>query len=54
MAGFWTRLEDWLLALQKDRVRSARYFQIAYWISIAFVLFGAVVILLVYSGAWTP
>jgi hypothetical protein len=54
MAGFWTRLEDWILELQRDRVRMARYFQVAYWISVAFVALGAVLILLVYSGAWKP
>lgn len=45
MPGFWTRVEDWLLALQRDPERAARAFRVAYWISLGFVLVGFVVIL---------
>ena len=54
MPGVWSRVEDWLLALQKDRARAARYMLIAWWISNAFLLVGAIVILLVVTGAWRP
>lgn len=45
MAGVWARLEDWLLRLQRDPERAARYARLAYWISFLFVLVGFVVIL---------
>lgn len=54
MAGFWGRLEAWLLALQADRPRYARYMQVAWWISNAFLLLGAVLIILMATGTWTP
>lgn len=54
MAGLFERLEGWLLALQDDRPRLARYVQVAWWISNAFLLLGAVLIILIYSGAWDP
>lgn len=54
MPGFWERVEGWLLALQKDRVRAARYFFIAYWISILVVVFGAILIILSLTGVWSP
>lgn len=50
--AFWRRLEDRILALQKDRARMARYLQVAYWISNVFLLFGVVVIMLVVLGKW--
>ena len=50
--AFWRRLEDRLLSLQKDRVRMARYLQVAYWISNAFLLVGVLVIALVVTGRW--
>jgi len=46
MTSFWTRVEDKLLALQKDRARLARWFVVAYWVSTAFVVVGVVLILL--------
>lgn len=52
--GFWSRLEAWLVALQADRPRMARYVQVAWWISNAFLLLGAIVIVLLASGRWTP
>lgn len=54
MAGFWERVESWLLDVQKDRQRVARYFFIAYWISVLFVAVGAVIILLSLAGVWSP
>lgn len=54
MAGFWTRLEDRLLRLQADRPRAARYIQVAWWISNAFLLLGIVAIFLIYTGRWRP
>lgn len=48
----WVRLEAWLQALVRDKQRLARYFLVAYWISMAFVLLGAVIILLYYMGRW--
>lgn len=52
MAGFWTRLEEWLLDLQRDRLRLARYMQWAYWISLLFVVLGFAIILYSYAEAW--
>lgn len=52
MAGFWARVEAWLLALRADRPRLARYIQIAYWISNAVVLLGVLIAFLYYSGRW--
>lgn len=52
--GFWSRVEDWLLALQRDRARAARYFQLAYWVSLAVVLFGFAVALAILLGWWRP
>ncbi len=54
MGDFWPRLEHWLIELQQDRARFARYLQIAYWISTAFVLLGGVLALLIYAGWWAP
>lgn len=54
VADMWSRLEDWILELQRDRVRLARYFVIAYWISLGVVLLGAVLILLSLTGWWAP
>lgn len=54
MAGFWSRLEAWLLALQADRPRMARYIQVAYWISNVVILLGFIFAFLIYSGVWTP
>lgn len=54
MAGFWSRLEAWLVELQADRPRAARYVQVAWWISNAMLAIGAVVILLMASGRWRP
>lgn len=50
--AFWARVEAWLLELQRDRARAARYFQVAYWISLAFVVVGFAVMLLVLLGKW--
>lgn len=50
--AFWSRLEERLLALQRDRPRMARYLQVAYWISNAFLLVGVLVIMLVVLGKW--
>lgn len=52
--AFWRRLEDRLVALQKDRPRAARYMAVAWWISNAFLLLGFVLILLIATGVWTP
>lgn len=54
MAGFWSRIEAWLLDLQADRPRLARYIQVAYWISNAVILVGIVVAFLVLTGTWSP
>lgn len=54
MAGFWRRLEDWLLALQADRARAARYMLVAYWVSTAVVLVGVAIMVLGMLGVWTP
>lgn len=51
---FWRRLEDSLLALQKDRPRAARYLAIAWWISNAFLLLGFLLIILLATGVWRP
>jgi len=50
--AFWARVEAWLLDLQRDRERAARYFRVAYWISLGFVVFGFAVMLLVLLGKW--
>jgi hypothetical protein len=52
--SFWGRAEAWLLALQKDGERQARYLQVGYWISLAFVGIGLLVALLALAGAWRP
>lgn len=52
--GFWRRLEDRLLTLQADRPRMARYVQVAWWISNAFLVLGIVLIFLIATGAWPP
>jgi len=52
--AFWRRLEDHLLALQKDRPRLARYLAIAWWVSNAFLLLGFVFMLLIATGTWDP
>lgn len=52
MAGFWERLEDRILALQKDRKRAAKLYLIAYWISLAVVMLGAILIVLNLAGWW--
>ena len=54
MAGSWSRLEGWLVELQADRPRMARYMQIAWWISNAFLLLGALLIVLMAAGVWSP
>lgn len=54
MAGFWSRVEAWLLELRADRPRMARYIQVAYWISNAVVLLGILVAFLIHSGRWSP
>jgi hypothetical protein len=54
MAGPALRLERWILALQRDRPRMARYVQVAWWISNAFLLLGVILVVLIYSGRWTP
>lgn len=50
MAGFWERLEAWLLDLQRDRARLARYVAIAWWTSTLVVLLGAALIILTAAG----
>lgn len=52
--GLWRRLEDSLVALQKDRPRAARYMAIAWWISNAFLLLGVIIIILIATRTWTP
>lgn len=52
--GVWRRLEDWLLELQRDRPRLAKYVTVAWWVSNLFLAIGAVIILLIVSGAWEP
>lgn len=52
--AFWRRLEDRILALQKDRPRMARYLQVAYWTSNLFLVVGVVVMILVVTGKWRP
>lgn len=54
MAGFWRRVEDWLLDLQADRARAARYMLVAYWVSTAVVLLGVAIMILAMTGVWTP
>lgn len=54
MPGFWERAESWLLDLQKDRARAARYFLIAYWISLGVVILGGILIVLGLMGVWPP
>lgn len=54
MPGFWSRVEGWLLDLQADRPRMARYVRIAWWISNAFLLLGALLIVAMASGLWSP
>lgn len=54
MAGFWSRVEAWLLELRADRPRLARYLQVAYWISNAVVVLGVIVAFLIHSGRWNP
>lgn len=54
MAGFWERVEAWLQDLMQDKPRLARYLAVGYWLSTAFVLLGAVVILVVKLGWWDP
>lgn len=48
--GFWSRLEDRLLALRADRARMARYFQVAYWIATAFLVIGIIAIFVLWPG----
>lgn len=50
----WRRFEDYLVALQKDRPRAARYMAIAWWISNGFLLVGFIIILLLATGVWEP
>ena len=50
--GFWSGLERRLLALQEDRPRLARYMQIAWYVSNAFLMVGVLVIFLVATGWW--
>lgn len=52
--AFWTRLEDRILTLQKDRPRMARYMQLAWYFANAFLVLGIVIILLLATGWWTP
>lgn len=52
--AFWRRLEDGILALQKDRPRLARYMAIAWWISNGFLLLGFLIIVLLATGVWSP
>lgn len=54
MTSVWTRLEDWILALQKDRERAARYFLWAWYVSTAVVVLGFGIILAIATGLWTP
>lgn len=54
MPGFWERLEDRIIALQKDRRRMMRLFLVAYWISLGMVVLGGVLIILNYAGVWRP
>ena len=54
MAGFWTRVEDWLLALQADRERAARYFLWAWYVSTAVVVLGVALMLAMVAGVWHP
>lgn len=50
--AFWERVEAWLIELQNDRPRMARYMLIAWWVSSAMVVLGVLVMLLVATGAW--
>jgi hypothetical protein len=52
--GFWRRLEDRLLDLQRDRPRMARYLAVAYWIANGFLVLGIVFIFLLATGVWSP
>ncbi|MHB8584228.1 MAG: hypothetical protein ACYDDF_00110 [Thermoplasmatota archaeon] len=54
MAGFWSRLESWIRGIQADRTRAARVMMIAYWLSVAFVALGVVIIFLAILGVWRP
>lgn len=51
---FWRRMEDRVIALQKDRPRAARYMAIAWWVSNGFLLVGILVIVLLATGVWRP
>lgn len=53
MAGFWARVEAWIVALQADRPRMARYLRVAYWISNAVVVLGVIIVILVQTGRWS-
>ena len=52
--GFWRRLEDRLLDLQRDRPRMARYMAVAYWIANGFLVLGIVLIFVLATGVWSP
>ena len=52
--GFWRRLEERLLTIQRDRPRAARYMAIAWWVANGFLLLGIVLIFLIYTGTWAP
>ena len=52
--GFWSGLEGRLVALQQDRPRMARYMQIAWYVSNAFLILGVVLIFLLATGRWRP
>jgi len=45
MADSWRRLEDWLLRLQRDPERKARFWRVAIWVSNAIVLLGVLLVL---------
>lgn len=48
--AFWERVEERLVAFRADRARMARAMLVAYWISTAVVVLGAVIILLTLTG----
>lgn len=54
MARSGNAVERWMLDLQADRPRLARYLTIAWWVSNAFLLVGVVMAFLIYAGVWRP
>lgn len=50
----WERVEARLQAFVSDRARMALFLQLAYYVSTAVVVLGAVLAMLFYAGVWRP